>query len=197
MLMPRGPKACPIAGPGLAVPAGTRILTVRTNDMFSQSPPSPCVFSAPDLAPANQRIDPAAILALSTFWRLSTSVKGAIDDLKVGCGLWVVGQRVLNPPCLLYTVVFRSRSSIILGACLEREYICKTPGNIFVRGSQMWVCNNMFRERQPDARYGLTESQNPEFKIQILNISSLLPVAQKFVFLPFFTRLTINNNLSL
>lgn len=34
MLMPRGPSACPIAGPGFAVPAGTRIRTVRTNDIF-------------------------------------------------------------------------------------------------------------------------------------------------------------------
>ena len=38
MLMPRGPRAWPIAGPGLAVPAGTRILTVRTNDMLSWRP---------------------------------------------------------------------------------------------------------------------------------------------------------------
>lgn len=34
ILIPRGPSACPIAGPGFAVPAGTRIRTVRTNDIF-------------------------------------------------------------------------------------------------------------------------------------------------------------------
>lgn len=38
MLMPRGPSACPIAGPGFAVPAGTRIRTVRTNDIFCLLP---------------------------------------------------------------------------------------------------------------------------------------------------------------
>lgn len=45
MLMPRGPRACPIAGPGLAVPAGTRILTVRTNDMLSWRPLSFVLWS--------------------------------------------------------------------------------------------------------------------------------------------------------
>lgn len=33
MLTPNGPKAWPMAGPGLAVPAATRNLTIRTRDM--------------------------------------------------------------------------------------------------------------------------------------------------------------------
>lgn len=33
MLMPRGPRAWPIAGPGLAAPEGTRSLTCRRKDI--------------------------------------------------------------------------------------------------------------------------------------------------------------------
>lgn len=91
MLMPSGPKAWPIAGPGFAVPAGTRILTVRTNDMFSSRPLSSVMRSQGSSSCARQSTRRFRCTPL-TFYALEAVVKpsNALQGTEI-CGLCALG----------------------------------------------------------------------------------------------------------